>query len=236
MTINFTDITVVLQGPITQETPLAIESIHKILQGAKTILSTWEGSTLNGINTDQTIFNKDPGNFPFSNEKNPPRMNNANRQLVTTIAGLKAVKTKYAIKMRTDNILIHTKFLDLFKKDFQYNEQFKFLEKRVVLCGIGMSNPKITRVPWYFSDWFYFGLTTDLLKIWDHPLQIESEHKDYFIKYPENQKNHILSHCLSRFATEQYIGSSFVKKYYPILFDHGQDFKKEDIPLMEKSM
>lgn len=104
--INTEDITIVVQGAIhPQFTPLCLKSIAKYLPKSKVILSTWkneeskvEKMSGEGILFNQVIFNDDPGmsgyrvRFDVQIDKKIP--DNTNRQIVSTINGLKAVKTK----------------------------------------------------------------------------------------------------------------------------------------------
>ena len=60
--IDTNDISVVVQGAIDQiNTPKCLRSIRKRLPGAEIILSTWEGSPIDGLDYDKLVLNKDPG-------------------------------------------------------------------------------------------------------------------------------------------------------------------------------
>lgn len=56
------DISVVVQGAINKEiTPRCLQSIRTLLPNAEIILSTWEGSDVDGLDYDKLVLNKDPG-------------------------------------------------------------------------------------------------------------------------------------------------------------------------------
>ena len=175
------DITVVIQGPIQaskerdQEqgiTNKCVDSVKKLLPGAKIIISTWQGQDCNDLIVDQVLFNQDPGaTIESYNAAGQPRMANFNRQVVSTAQGLKQVTTKYAIKLRADNFLTNTTF----KKQQQAypcrNQADSLLQERVVISTCYFrkfaNGYPIIMLP---SDLFLFGRTEDLLTIWDIPL------------------------------------------------------------------
>ena len=84
--------------------------IRKYLPKSKIILSTWDGSNVNGLDYDIVIFNKDPGGSLCS-ANDDKILNNVNREIVSTLAGLKVCKTKYVFKIRSDLIIKSNKIL-----------------------------------------------------------------------------------------------------------------------------
>jgi hypothetical protein len=100
--IDFKDISVVVQGPVIgknankkteRHTELCLESIRKYLPGAYIILSTWKGSDFSGLDYDSVVENDDPGGNIMGDFSK-----NCFRQIVSSLNGLKTVKTKYALK------------------------------------------------------------------------------------------------------------------------------------------
>ena len=91
------------------------------------ILSTWEGQDVCGIDADEIIFNKDPSSSVFVySKKNEAIKVNINRQITSSYQGLKAVKTKYAAKLRTDNILFNTNIIKIFGQYQDVTNNFFF--------------------------------------------------------------------------------------------------------------
>lgn len=180
----FEDISVVVQGPVQalkdrkQDdgiTQTCLKSVRRHLPGATIILSTWHGQDLNGLDYDELVLCDDPGqNIRQYNSKGEPHYFNNNRQIVSTTEGLKKVKTKYAIKLRSDNYLTSNAFVD-FQKYFKgYSDKYKFLNERVVVCDVFTRKiAKGLHVAFHISDFFYFGLTEDLLSLWDLPLEVD---------------------------------------------------------------
>lgn len=130
---------------------------------AKIILSTWEGSDIEGLDFDEAVLSADPGGFPAQNIKNPV-ICNVNRQIVSTRNGINAVDTPYAAKLRTDFCIEHSGFLDWF---FRYSEKDN-VEHRVIVSDKFTRNPRIVtrriRRAFHPSDIFLFGYTEDLKK------------------------------------------------------------------------
>lgn len=60
------DISIIFQGAIHPIwTKIACKSAREHFSKATIILSTWEGSSVDGIEFDSVIFSKDPGGFPY---------------------------------------------------------------------------------------------------------------------------------------------------------------------------
>lgn len=183
--IDYSDITVVLQGSTLGEfnnkrcIEYSIASIKKMLPESKIILSTWEGENISEYlfkQVDKVVFNKDPG-FKTRNSKPDGKPNNVNRQIVSTINGLREVETKYAMKMRTDFVLTHRGFLNYFDMYSEFDKEFQIFEKRVLCLMLGSARPygDYWNLPFHVSDFCTFGLTSDLLKLYDIPLMTDEE-------------------------------------------------------------
>ena len=165
MTMNFEDISVVVQGPIigSPEDPYnkrltyqCIESIRRHLPGAEIILSTWRGSSVKSLSHDILIENEDPGATIYYYRLK--LYNNINRQIVSTKSGLQHSTKKFAMKIRSDMILHGNDFLKYFKKYTKRSDEWKILQERVLICTIFSKNPKrIFPFPLHPSDWFFFS-------------------------------------------------------------------------------
>jgi hypothetical protein len=175
---TFENITVVVQGPVqtlkgrTQEagiTHKCLSSVRQHLPGAIIILSTWPEQQLSGLDYDQLVISEDPGSNirNFHSDGRPQHYNN-NRQIVSTLAGLKQVKTPYAIKLRSDNYLTGNQFVRLQQRYPERCDSHRLFRERVVVSNVFTRKyAKGFRVAFHLSDFFYFGLTEDLLAIWD---------------------------------------------------------------------
>ena len=179
--MRFEDISVVIQGPVqsyqgrAQEegiTHKCIASIRKFLPGATVILSTWEGQDCTGLEPDLLLLNQDPGGTIVSYRKDgEPFRLNFNRQLVSSASGLRAVKTPYAVKIRSDNYLTGNDFVSAQRAFPERNgKDILFTERVVVNTSYFRKYADGKRLVMLPSDFFHFGRTEDLLKIWDIPL------------------------------------------------------------------
>lgn len=228
--INFEDISVVVQGPIDKlHTAKCLKNIRKKLPGAKIVLSTWEDSEVEGLEYDTIVYSKDPGpSFVGS------FVNNVNRQIVSTKNGLDAVNTKYAIKIRSDIMLHSNKFLNYFDKFNNKSEEFNIFEKRIITY---IYTTKFIffgeAAPFHVGDWFYFGLASDLRKLFDIPIQ-NNEEDEYFGKgFPDHQ--YVAYRAPFRYHPEQYIGYHALKAAHPeVKFEHRYDISDKIIATSRK--
>ncbi|WP_345886891.1 WavE lipopolysaccharide synthesis family protein [Shewanella algae] len=187
MAINFSDITVVVQGPVqsyqerAQETGIThkcLQSIREYLPGAKIILSTWEGQDCSGLEPDLLLLNQDPGgNIVAYDAAGKPQKLNFNRQIVSSAEGLKRVETRYAVKLRSDNFLTGKGFVAAQGKYPVRKAADSYFQERVVVnTSYFRRYAEGQRVVRHPSDFFHFGLKEDLLKIWDLPLFADLEY------------------------------------------------------------
>ena len=162
MKINKKDITIVLQGSCLDEysgrlcVELAVESIRKKLPECKIILSTWESEKEyipNNIQVDKIIYNSDPG-FKTRNCKPDGKPNNVNRQIVSSINGLKEAETTYAMKMRTDYVMKNTGFLQHFDIYKDFDKKYQIFDKRIICVTPGTRKPKAKNynLPFHIAD------------------------------------------------------------------------------------
>lgn len=180
MSIDNADITVVVQGPVQALpdrdmdegiTAQCLNSVRRYLPGAKIILSTWAAQQLEGLDYDELVISDDPGsNIDMYKPDGSPNRENTNRQIVSTVAGLKRVTTPYAMKLRTDNFLIGDQFKQLQQTFTRRHDEYRFLKQRVVTNNtFTRMYAKGMRVNFHACDFFYFGLTEDVLALWDLP-------------------------------------------------------------------
>jgi len=235
--IDFKDISVVVQGPIMgtingknedRHTYLCLKSIRKFLPGATIILSTWESADTTGLDYDFVIKSKDPGYYIISDcVPGAIRNDSSNRQIISTMAGLKLCKTKFSIKMRSDLIFKNSNFLKYYRKfsDLPFDENYKLLKKRILAITTVNPNRKFKH-PFSMCDWFFFGLTEDLINIFDVPLVSDKTLKG-------DKINNYYS-ITNNYSTEQYFWFSFISKYKKIPFNNFIDTTNNNIETSEK--
>lgn len=224
---NFENITVLLQGPVSRKlTKTSIANVKKILPGAKIILSTWKGENFEQVDGVEILYNKDPGASIL--DKKTGQLNNINRQIVSTLHGLKKVSTPLVLKIRSDIVLESNEFLNFFEKFKERNKNYSIFKERLLICE------KYCRpsgmFPYHISDWFIFGYTEDLIKLFDVPLE-NSEDDNWFYRNNLTLSHKIgyFPHFRHRYCAEQYIWHKCISKYFPINFNHMFDFSNENI-------
>lgn len=175
------DITVVVQGPVQSMperlqdegiTRRCLTSVRRFLPGSRIVLSTWEDQNLAGLDYDELVINEDPGtNIIGYQRSGEPRYENTNRQIVSTMGGLRRVETRFAMKLRADNYLTGTGFKALQQQFDKRCDELRILKQRVVITNTLMRRYyRGRRVAFFLSDFFDFGLTDDVVNIWDLPL------------------------------------------------------------------
>lgn len=207
------DITIVFQGAFKPYVTEGKESFSRnvrlakrVLPGARIVVSTWKGTEIPpGLAADDIVFSDDPGALPplkFIDNK----ANNANRQLVSTQAGLAAVRTPYAVKLRSDCYLEHAGFLDYFAEQIRRDGG----RERLVACSFFTLDPTMfERIPYHLSDWFQFAPTELLRSYWSAP-PVTMEDARFHEFHPHGAEATCFEQRFrARFAVEQYFCKHF---------------------------
>lgn len=214
------DITFVFQGPIINEddaTKKSFISVRKYFPDSKIILSTWKNSNFDNLDFDEKIETQDPGaeNYLYKNQKS---FNNGNRMILSSYNGLINVKTKFAIKLRTDMYMQSNNLINLFKILDKSNSNYS--KKKIIIPSNMAFNPdRSVKLLFHPSDNFFAGLTEDLLDLFNIPL-MDNNHMKYF----ENKKSENSLQLIQRYTCEQYLFYSFIKKKVKINFDNAFDY------------
>ena len=240
--INSNEISVIVQGPVSKtETLKCLKSVRRHLPEAEIILSTWKGSDISSFDGLYNILveNEDPGAFKFSCFHN--KQNNINRMIVSTKEGLKRAKRTYCLKIRSDMFLKGKNFLKEYFLHEKRCEKFKLFSHRIIAypyfsVKFHQKNRLKVYEPFHISDWCYFGLTEDLVKLYDIDTVKEPDFSEYFIH--NNTGNHIENDLFPdtkwQFPPEQYTILSCIKKYFSeIKMCHRLDITKENIEQSE---
>ena len=225
-------ISVVIQGPVYREprplslggcvTSECLKSIRENLPNAEIIISTWKNSDIDGLDYDILIENNDPGAIKYSDGIDF-YYNNINRQIVSTLQGLKKCTRTYAIKLRSDTMITGTGFANYYTQYPCRMNDFKYFKGRIIIPCISRSPLKGMAVIFFHpTDYFMFGLTEDLLDLWDIPLQsstlitkwLNYQSQLSFINkvFLQIYKLRDPSNYYSRITAEQYIWISYLNK------------------------
>lgn len=242
--IKSSDISVVVQGAIDKEnTTKCLRSIRKYLPDAEIILSTWEGSDIEGFDYDKVILNKDPGGADCSRDGRG--INNCNREIVSTFEGIKKVERQYCLKIRSDIILLNSNILKIKFRNLKRNDKYKFLTDRILVCSVysrvyaihNVTGEK-TLILFHPSDWLYLGLSKDLYALFDIPLTNEPEFSQWFKDRPQIRNGYTDVHPfrLWKFSPEAYIWVEYLRKNYNINIEDKLDITPENIELSRYSL
>jgi hypothetical protein len=108
-----------------------------------------------------------------------------------------------------------------------YNNNYKFFQNRLLTTNVSAFNPKKKeRRLFNPSDWFFLGLTSDLLLLWDIDLFEPKFYSNQEVKLPLNQEDYP--------SAEQYIWTSFLNKFITIPKVKLFTFNKSLLLLSEK--
>lgn len=211
--IDTKDISFVVQGDIQEHiTEQCLKSIRENFPGSTIILSTWENSKVDGLQYDKLVYSKDPGSAIYSLDQ---VRNNMNRQIVSTITGLQEVSTVYAAKVRSDLVFEGPNFLQYFNKFTQYDKQYCKVKSRIIIptlyTRIFHAGENIVLANFHPSDWFAFGFTEDIRKLFssnDLLSDIQS-FSNYYITRPDERSYLPYPLMMAQVSPEQYFGAVF---------------------------
>ena len=234
MSITSKNISVVLQGSIKSEfVTKSIDSIIKFLPEAEIIISTWPCQNIPEEyikKVSKIIINTDPGGVVFTQDG---KIQNHNRQILSTKTGIKATSRKYVLKLRSDMLLTGTKFLDFFNKFPETDQDYKIFKSKILINNLYTRDLNSNK-PFLFhpSDWVSFGYREDMLKLWDIPLTQEPEFSRWFVFHPTISPDR---NVLTRYHAEQYIWISAIKKAgYAIDFENWFSYTPQLAEISER--
>ena len=221
-TVSPRDITFVCTGKIIGKgryaTARSLRSVRKYFPEAEIVLSTWEGEDLSGLDGlyDRLVLNKkmEP-EYSAHLESCPWKAPNTyDLQQYSVNRGLKACRTKYAVRWRTDFVLQNGDFLknyNTFNRLFDmYEADCRIFEQRVLIHKTLTVNPHAPDLAFaqHPADLFHFGLTEDLLRLWDGRPMPKGVY-DFFCR-GAGQPNPC--RFASRYIIEQYLWVALLEK------------------------
>lgn len=225
------NLSVILQGAISPYTKNIIESFRNALPGCEIILSTWSFDNDLAELVDSYITNIDPGPLPIIYKGEIIRVENVNRQIISTVEGLKKATKKFSIKWRTD-FEVDPRKLSRFIESYLIKIESANLVGTdiLIVSSINTANPFAgIGLIGHISDWVYFGSTKYLRYLMPEtipPLKINTEipvdrvHKKIFPFARFSVEQWMLRDGLNRkfnFYPEFFSAPDLVKKYLQIL-------------------
>lgn len=184
---------------------------QRAFPGATVVLSTLvsHSDALRNCSADTVVFSNDPGPLPPYKWSRNCSVNNINRQIVTSGAGLARVTTPYAAKIRTDCALQSMAWCNLYDRLQAIDPS----RERIIVNSFYTLHPLgIEAFPFHVSDWCQFGRTDTLREYWDvTPLALEDA--VWFESRPHTRKSSYFAKLYkARFAPEQYVSIAYARK------------------------
>jgi hypothetical protein len=171
--IDSSEVSVVVQGPFhpasqgRRGTAEMLSAVRLHLPDAEIILSTWPNQFDGSVPCDCVIENDDPGAI---GDRASNSFANLSRQIITSLSGLRRSTRKYALKLRTDCTLTSDNFLGIWEEREPLGLRPALLTRKVMISAATCYNPVRVPIPFHPSDFFHFGVTQDVTKLWEVPL------------------------------------------------------------------
>ena len=224
-TIDPKEVTFVVTGRMNYEGDFSsdrcIKSIKEYYPDSQIVLSTWKGENtepVRGLCNDILLMDEPKEYYEIYTKKSKlKKQNSVNLQQLSVSSGIKRVRTKYAVRIRSDYCLINDRMIEFYEKQrkkMPYKDRKYILFKQRLL-----SLDTFMYDPWVFnggnsytiSDCFQFGLTEDLMLLWDGHREKE-EDLTYFgsMDYLKEDNPYDFSY---RFNPEQCLLINAIKTY-----------------------
>jgi len=237
------DISFVVQGAVDREisplsgnpiTQTCLESLRRHHPRAELILSTWKGTDVSGLDFDKVVFNDDPGAWNAFRPGADIKLDNTNRQIVSTRNGLREASRKYAAKIRSDMIFLGSAWMDHFESYPSRGSEWNVFRERVITCSMWTRDPRCpyTDQPLHPPDWMHIGLKEDIQLLWDIELQPEPESSQWFLNRPVNLPPPP-DDDIRRYSPEQYLWCTLLKKFGEVHFEERGQNSEENMRLTE---
>lgn len=215
------NISVIMQGACSDITPSCLKSLRTVFPRAEIIVSTWQNSVVDSVYADQIIFSEDPGTV-YADQVSKT-LNNVNRQLISTKAGLAAATRPFTLKTRSDILFQNADFLAYFGKYDQYKSSY--FQNRLLICNYYTRNPQVSHICFHPSDWILFGRTEDVVQYYKSIPCMTQEEGAWFEERPKLCT--IFTNYLCRYTPEQHIFLNFIRHHYPVRCDCYYDYSRE---------
>jgi WavE lipopolysaccharide synthesis/Glycosyl transferases group 1 len=229
------EVSFVLQGPIERDGPAwtarACAAIRAHFPGAEIVVSSWRGAAAAGLDCDEVVLSEDPG--PVGSA----RFNtNVNRQIVSTVAGLRAASRPLVVKLRSDVVFHDAVLLHHWGRWEERCDALALFERRVLVPNVFTRRPGyLAPLPLHPSDWSCMGTRADLERLFDVPLQTDAGAVG---AAPAPGIAALWSADLSGLAAtpEQYLWTSALRRVAPDLrLEHVWDLTRESFEATEVS-
>lgn len=215
--ISEEDVTFVVSGLVEEQARINLGRIRELFPQSKIILSIDTEQEISGLPREsydeliQTPIVEEYHLDQFCHLNNTKRFT-YNKQQVEVRNGLRAVKTRYAVRLRTDCYIEDMRLFSLYRQlstlYSKAQKSFRLFKQKVLVCG--WITGSVQKDPGYLSDCFAFGLTEDLLKLYNGRLRTLDDL--HFFRKPENRTKKNYMKFSHRFTNEQFFYFSLLKE------------------------
>ena len=225
---NGSNLSIIIQGAIDVSIiEEVVSSYFFLLPKSEIIISTWKETNLPNIKGVDVVLSDDPGSIDTSFHGGR-KEDNFNRQIVSSINGIKSASRDFCLKVRSDILLKKKEFIDL------YNN-FNFQNEKAIIrdCGFFLINNQSSKDPYFiypaplhFCDWFILSSTNEMKKLFDIDL---IEKNELIYGKGENIPNVYSKLSIPRikWAVETYIWKEYLKKHLYFSMINTFDNNKE---------
>lgn len=233
--VDSREISVVIQGPLHRALAPArgidscILAVRTHLPQAEIIVSTWACEELSEIDADLVVTSQDPGSLlDFNGNRH-----NTNRQIVSTLTGIRASSRKYILKLRSDLILNGSQITVLGSYDAAVLPADRLLQRPITVTTLFIRNPAKVPLLFHLSDLVQFGAREDMLDFWDQSLRFQ--HEVFATEPYKNPIGNFVGYSAMRMTPEQCLMLGFMsKKGYDIMLKTPGEISPELVRLSEK--
>lgn len=228
-------ISVVIQGPLYRALAPArgidacISAVRRHLPHAEIIVSSWADENLSGIDADVVMTAADPGVLlDFNGNRH-----NTNRQLVSTLAGIRAASRSHILKLRSDHLLTGSNIAMMGAYAPSVPLTARLLSHPITVTTLFIRNPAKVPLLFHLSDLVQFGTLEDMLGFWDQELRHQEE---VFAPSPyKNPIGNFVGYSAMRMTPEQCLMLGFIRKRgYDISLQTPGEISPELVELSER--
>ncbi len=172
---------------------------------------------------DRCVISSDPGSLKPTLKINTAERNNINRQLVSSLAGIKSATRPYILKVRSDCLIQGSGFVNL------YNNVCKATgEQNRIVCPSFFTRHQqgLSCYLFHVSDWFSFGDAESINRLWSANLMSEVDSSYYDDKPHKLGATYAAKRFRARYTPEQHITCQYAKNLgyrTPEYLDHLND-------------
>ncbi|MFT8242667.1 WavE lipopolysaccharide synthesis family protein [Roseomonas sp. BN140053] len=257
---EFGDFTFVVQGPLTPgEDPRSkAQELRDVFPGCAVVLASFEPSSgfepnrpppqrsamqakaylleLLAPAFDAVALIEQPAALPQL--KIDSGQNNINRQIASTAAGLAKVKTRYAVKLRSDALLVSPALLQRFLEfSVAGDRPLAVGQGRILIPSFFTLNPRIDeRMLYHLSDWVQVGFTEDLRTYWSAPPFRLDDAVHYLTHDYAAGSTGSERRFLARYAVEQWLAIHYARRVMEVRLDFHNDWSPERLARFEDFM